>query len=403
MPRIVVRINPCGSFSPGVTSFAITPATKPIRRLAKLADAFQERAPLDAEALDAISHSPDGLDDPAVIAEEYDRLTDSWLIARLKRDQPAIAAHERLIKAARLWKQYLRDPRPLRDLGLIADFLTARVILPRSLTTSRPSRDTGADSGGKSSIDADRARYAKLVQELAVRESIQKKAYSLYWDKVARSSADRNAQDTPAARSADDRSLAVATIRANRSPSPPALDSGFFRQLDDRLTNNEKTKLQELSGGELLAGKRLDDLLGDVLDVKDVIVEANSICARIRVFESEQATSLPPPTVPTPGAGRPSVRAIGWGDLIVARERLVGYQAQEIAHIENVLPGEDKIRKHERTRTVEQVTETTTVTENTRERDLQTTDRHELQNQVNEVIDEKFSVKAGVNLSGRMA
>ena len=262
-------------------------------RLAKLADAFQERAPLDAEALDAISHSHDGLDDPAVIAEEYDRLTDSWLIARLKRDQPAIAAHERLIKAARLWKQYLRDPRPLRDSGLIADFLNARVILPRSLTTSRPSCDTGADSGGKSSIDADRTRYAKLVQELAVRESIQKKAYRLYWDKVARSSADRNAQDTPAARPADDRSLAVATIRANRSPSPPALDSGFFRQLDDRLTNNEKTKLQELSGGELLAGKRLDDLLGDVLDVKDVIVEANSICARIRVFESEQGDVAP--------------------------------------------------------------------------------------------------------------
>ena len=66
-----------------------------------------------------------------------------------------------------------------------------------------------------------------------------------------------------------------------------------------------------------------------------------------------------------------------------------------------MLPGEDKVRKHERTRTVEQVTETTTVTEDTRERDLQTTDRHELQNQVNEVIDEKFSVKAGVNLSGR--
>ena len=378
---------------------ALTLAELSSLRLAKLADALEERTPLNAEALDAISHSHDGLDDPAVIAEEYDRLTDSWLIARLKRDQPAIAAHERLIKAARLWKQYLRDPRPLRDSGLIADFLNTRVILPRSLTTSRPSRDTGADSGGKSSIEADRARYAKLVQELAVRESIQKKAYRLYWDKVAQSSADRNAQDTPAARPADDRSVAVATIRANRSP--PALDSGFFRQLDDRLTNNEKTKLQELSGGESLAGKRLDDLLGDVLDVKDVIVEANSICARIRVFESEQATSLPPPTVPTPGAGRPSVRAIGWGDLIVARERLVDYQAQEIAHIENVLPGEDKVRKHERTRTVEQVTETTTVTEDTRERDLQTTDRHELQNQVNEVIDEKFSVKAGVNLSGR--
>ena len=30
MPRIVVRMNPLGSFFPGVMNFAITPATKPM-------------------------------------------------------------------------------------------------------------------------------------------------------------------------------------------------------------------------------------------------------------------------------------------------------------------------------------------------------------------------------------
>jgi hypothetical protein len=65
------------------------------------------------------------------------------------------------------------------------------------------------------------------------------------------------------------------------------------------------------------------------------------------------------------------------------------------------MPGEEKTRKHELKQTTEEVSETTTLTEQTREKDLQTTDRHELQTQVNSVIDEKFSIKAGVNLSGR--
>jgi hypothetical protein len=366
----------------------------------KIAAALEKQSALDVAALGAIRDQLGSGASAAAIGEEYDKLVDSWLVARMKRNAPMIEAHERLIRAARLWKQFLADPRPLREPGALESFMKARVVLPRSLTTAKLSGKP-CGSPQKAAVEADRARYLKLTQELALRESIQKKAYRLYWDRAAQASAKRNAQNTSARRASGERGAIVDSLRANRAP--PALDGAFFQELNETLTGDEKSKLQALKGGASVASKRLgiDDLIGDLLDVNGVIDEANSICSRIRVFESEQASSLPPASAAVPSAERPSVRAIGWGDLIVARERLVDYQAQEIAHIENVLPGEDKLRTHERTRTVEQVTETTTVTEDTRERDLQTTDRHELQNQVNDVIDEKFSVKAGVNTSGR--
>jgi hypothetical protein len=378
---------------------ALQPASLSKLVSSKIAAALEKQSALDVAALGAIRDQLGGGGGAAAIGQEYDKLVDSWLVAKMKRDAPVIEAHERLIRAARLWKQFLADPRPLRERGALESFMKARVVLPRSLTTAKLS-DKPRGSPQKAAVEADRARYLKLTQELALRESIQKKAYRLYWDRAAQASAQRNAQSTSARPASGKRGAIIDSLRANRAP--PALDGAFFQQLNTTLTNNEKSKLQAL-GGAPVANKRLriDDLIGDLLDVHGVIVEANSVCSRIRVFESEQASSLPPASAAVPSAERPSVRAIGWGDLIVARERLVDYQAREIAHIENVLPGEDKLRTHKRTRTIEQVTETTTVTEDTRERDLQTTDRHELQNQVNEVIDEKFSVKAGVNTSGR--
>lgn len=341
-----------------------------------------------------------GADGVSAISVEYPKIVDSWLIAAMRRDRALITAHARLIRAQRLWRQFLSDPRALEPRGVIADMLRSAVVIPRALTTARAR--TASDGGERSSVDTDRARYVALRQELAVRESIQKKAYRLYWDRAARSSADRNAAKASAARvtAAADSGF----VTPGRTPSAPVvLDQAFFRQLDQRLTSTEKSKLSALAGGGSLASKRfnLDDLIGNVLGVSEVMIDANTICSRIRVFESEQTTTLPPASTAQPDMSRPSVRAIGWGDLIVARERLVGYEAQEIAHIENILPGEDKLRRHVRTQTIEQVSETTTLTETTEERDLQTTDRHELQTQVSDVVDEKFSIKAGINTSGR--
>ncbi|MHC2297251.1 hypothetical protein [Rhizobium mongolense] len=169
--------------------------------------------------------------------------------------------------------------------------------------------------------------------------------------------------------------------------------------IEDRLTDPQKNLYHNVMAG-----------LGPVIDFDDVLVgldvnlyidEANQICSEIRAIEENLSQGLP--TVPgvTPEELRPVVSAVGWGDLIVARESLIGYTAREIAHIENVMPGESKIREHERTSTTEEVTEAETITEKETEKDSQTTDRYELQAESQETINRDFTISAGVNTSGQ--
>jgi hypothetical protein len=119
------------------------------------------------------------------------------------------------------------------------------------------------------------------------------------------------------------------------------------------------------------------------------------------MWEEAESKNLPVAAPAEVTAERPLLRAVGWGELVVARERLIGYDAREIAHIENVMPGEQKLREHERTRTVEEVREVETTRETESERDLQTTDRFELQSETQNTIAEEYSIDAGVNTSGR--
>lgn len=169
--------------------------------------------------------------------------------------------------------------------------------------------------------------------------------------------------------------------------------------IEERLTPPQKTLYRDALNRFGTAAD-LDDLVG-ALDVGNSIGEANRVCAEIRAEEENLSEGLP--TVPgaAPGHARPVVAAVGWGDLVVARESLVGYMAREIAHIENILPGEAKLREHERTSTTEEVTETETITEKETEKDSQTTDRYELHAESQETIARDFAISAGVNTSGR--
>ena len=72
------------------------------------------------------------------------------------------------------------------------------------------------------------------------------------------------------------------------------------------------------------------------------------------------------------------ISPIGIGDLLVVKQFLCGYELGEVAHIENVLLGENRRRKHRILDRVEDtLTEESEVTEDTT-RELQTTERFEL-------------------------
>lgn len=106
-----------------------------------------------------------------------------------------------------------------------------------------------------------------------------------------------------------------------------------------------------------------------------------------------------PTSFPYPWLIRPKVRPLGIGDLKVVKQTLERYVAGEVAHIENVLKGESKERKHRRfDRTEETITIALETTEET-ERDTQTTDRFELKKEAEKTIQTDMSIDAGITVS----
>lgn len=103
------------------------------------------------------------------------------------------------------------------------------------------------------------------------------------------------------------------------------------------------------------------------------------------------------PTVPTT---RGKVRPAGIADLLVVRQQIKRYESGEVGHIENVLSGEIKKREHRRLERVEEsfLAETENIREETRE--LETTERFEMQREVSKTIEQEASLQAGLSVSG---
>ncbi|WP_437675666.1 hypothetical protein [Sorangium sp. So ce131] len=111
------------------------------------------------------------------------------------------------------------------------------------------------------------------------------------------------------------------------------------------------------------------------------------------------------PLASAPGAGGGKKRAplrirpVGVADLLVVRKQVKRYEAGEIAHIENVLSGEKKLRSH---RLLERSEETlTTETEKIREQthELETADRFELNRETSETLRQEQHYGVDLSLS----
>lgn len=99
--------------------------------------------------------------------------------------------------------------------------------------------------------------------------------------------------------------------------------------------------------------------------------------------------------------GQPSkIRPIGIADLKVVRQQLQKYALGEIAHVENVLKGERRVRRHHRAEKVEQTFSFEEEETTTKEKDLQTTERFELSQEVEKVFSEKQKTEASLKVSG---
>lgn len=246
-----------------------------------------------------------------------------------------------------------------------------------------------------------RARHQQVSQLVSDLESIQRaviKTAMLETQKKGASAAKKS------------ESTESSTRRAAPAATPSIDEDGLARSLiiDERLGREIANSLPDRQATlfkETMARVGRDGVadLSDImngLDVYAFLDEANKICEQVQAVEEQLSADLPTVAAGTQEGG-PIVAAVGWGDLIVARETLVGYTAREIAHIENILPGETKLREHQRVSKTEQVEEREVITERETEKDSQTTDRYELQAQSQETIQRDFSVNAGVNTSAK--
>jgi hypothetical protein len=109
-------------------------------------------------------------------------------------------------------------------------------------------------------------------------------------------------------------------------------------------------------------------------------------------------TFPPDPRIPHT---RGNVAPAGIADLLVVKQQLIGYEATDVAHIENVLKGEKKQREHTRRRETESFTFRETEITSSEERELESTNRFEMTRETSTTIKEDASLKAGLTVSGK--
>ena len=348
-------------------------------------------------------------------ADAYREVTESWLALVLGGKDGDLGRHEELLRAAHVGVLLRDSPNTLRAPRTLRRLLAAPVVLPRRWHAGRLRRKGRYEAAAARPLEPPRAatmelreEYQELEGRIAARDELQRKAHAAHraWRRAATEA------DEPAAAPRRRRSggllrplveaLAgsVRQLDARRDTARShALDDRYYDALSADLAADEQAEFDRVLGALRRRPTAFDDL-SSALDPGELVLDANRRCGAI-VIAGDEPDDLPDPVPHDPLPERPSVRAVGWGDLVVVRERLVGYEAHEIAHVENVLPGEEKVREHERTRTTEEMIETERTEETEKERDLQTTDRNELQTESQSTIDQEFSVEAGVNTSGR--
>jgi len=97
----------------------------------------------------------------------------------------------------------------------------------------------------------------------------------------------------------------------------------------------------------------------------------------------------------------PCVKTLGIGDLILARETLVGHNTGDISHIENVLKGETRNRDYRSLNRTEEEIENEQVRETFDERDMQESESNQIQRAIEETVASEHSLAFGARQSAK--
>ncbi len=195
------------------------------------------------------------------------------------------------------------------------------------------------------------------------------------------------------------------------APKPWTFDAFGQTKLKEEtksLLAEQQSVLEEQDPAEVLATLE-DQMYADTATYLSSLA-ADLVPHLVELEEFRQLARLVPipltpllPAVPTPELGSPAARGIrplGIGDLLVVQQNLLGYAPGEVAHVENVLESEQMTRTHTRVRETEETIVVETEQIQQTERDLQSTQRFELQTETEQTIESEMSVEAGLSVTG---
>jgi hypothetical protein len=94
------------------------------------------------------------------------------------------------------------------------------------------------------------------------------------------------------------------------------------------------------------------------------------------------------------------IKTLGVGDLLRVEQKLICYQPGEIAHIENIFAGEEKARTVRRLKRSEETTTEEYEKIVDEEKDLQSTDRMEMESESEKIVSQNYALDSGLNVSG---
>ncbi len=151
--------------------------------------------------------------------------------------------------------------------------------------------------------------------------------------------------------------------------------------------------LHELTGGDVMRSfKRMGNALVITRTLKP---SAWSLMGTGIIF-----APLPLPLDMRVPATRGKATPVGVADLLVIKQHLMRYEGADVAHIENVLKNEAKVREHRRFQQTEEILFRESETTTTEEHELESTDRFEMSRESSTTIKEDASLKAGLSISG---
>lgn len=341
-----------------------------------------------------------------VESELWENLICHTLVGGISETRESLMAALRAVNVVRRAQGKLHDAQ-IRRLAM------ATVVLPQATLSSREHRDRTRGKGtpheGERKAGADDRlrdyRDARHELEELYRAEIDREREEVRSKTVTPNvrSCERPQESPPTGRTAHDSVLnrLDAGVHANASAATQRVlgslrASGISRipaaikMLDQRMAGETRMRMEKavphravvFSGGSLWAESSRPGHAHERAPHAD---EGRADTEYYLMYESDECR----------------IKPLGIADFRRIEQQIWCYEPGEVAHIENVLQGETRDRTTRFLRRSENIFTAETVEETVKERDTQTTDRFEMEREIEKTVKEDMSFELGVKIAGK--